>query len=252
MRNPRGSAGVTLIEVTIASVVFGLMIVLLMGMLGRAMGSAEMDLSQTYAEDNVQNAVDTIIHDLKETSPAKVSFFQFVEDGRTQTAIVFPSARDQNNQFVYKIGAEVQSQPVWQCVRVYCYVPQNGRDDGYIYRYADYSPRSYTNPITVSTISATQIKLSDKTTFQRDGTVGANQSIITLSGRFSQLESAVPATEGPADFVMDPDLIDFAIQDQQVRPLRLTVRSEVDHRFPGLAGSVITTLTNEVLSRNRN
>jgi prepilin-type N-terminal cleavage/methylation domain-containing protein len=252
-RNSRGQAGYTLLEVVIASSIFALLIALIMGMLGRAMGSAEMDLSQTFVEDQVQNAVDSIIDDLKETSPAKVTFYQFAENGRPQTAICFPSARDVNGQFIYKVAGQVQSSPVWQCVRVYCFCPGGGGNGGWIRRFEDYSLRSYTNPISVTSVTTTQIKLSDGTIFQRNGTSSGNQRMTTVPGYFVQMESAVPADEGPADFTLDPDLVEFAIQDQELRPLRLTIRAEVEHKYPTLrGGSVITTLTNEVLSRNRN
>jgi prepilin-type N-terminal cleavage/methylation domain-containing protein len=253
IRNPKGAAGFTLLEVVIASSIFALLICLLMGMLGRAMGSTEMDVRQTLTEDQVQNAVDDIIQDLKETSPAKVTFFQFVDDGRTQTAITFPCARSETNDFVFTVSGQVQYQPVWQCVRVYCFVSEPNMLGGWIKRYDDYSVRSYTNPITVSNITASTITLSDGTTFNRGGPAKADQKIVTVPGRFFQMESAVPADEGPTDFTMDPDLIDFAVVDQEIRPLRLTIRSEVEHQYPGLAGgTVVTTLTNEVLSRNRN
>lgn len=253
MRNARNRAGYSLLEVLIASSIFSLLIAMLMGMLGRAMGTAQMDLNQTHIEDQVQNAVDRIIQDLKETTPAKVTFYQFMEDGRTQTAFAFPCARDQNDSFTYRVGGVVQNKPVWQSIRVYCYVPQAGINGGFIRRFDDYSARSYTNSISVTNITATTITLSDGTTFQRNGAVAANQRIIVLGGRFTQLEAAVPAMEGPVDFGLDPELIEDAIQDQEVRPLRLTIRSEVAHTFQGLVGgNVITTLTNEVLSRNRN
>ncbi len=253
MRNARNRAGYNLLEVVIASSIFGLLIAMLMGMFGRAMGSAEMDLNQTHIEGQVQDAVDRIIQDLKETTPAKVTFYQFVEDGRAQTAFAFPCARDQNDSFIYRSGGAVQNQPVWQSIRVYCYITQPGINGGFIRRYDDYTLRSYTNSISVTNITATTITLSDGTKFQRDGTVAANQKILVLGGLFVQLEAAVPVMEEAVDFAIDPDLIEDAIQDQEVRPLRLTIRSEVAHRFPGLVGgSVVTTLTNEVLSRNRN
>jgi type II secretory pathway pseudopilin PulG len=256
MRNGRASAGHTLLEVLIASSVLALLICLLMGMLGRAMGSAEMDMAQTYAEENVQNAVDRMIDDLKETSPAKVTFYQFAEGGRPQTALVFPCARDMGGSFVYKQGGAVQPQPVWQSVKVYCYAPEPGCTWGYVRKYEDFKPRSYTNPISVTSVTSTKIILSDGTQFNRDGTEGPSQRIKPLAGQFVQLEAGLPApgtVEEGAAFEVDPELIEQAIQDQTVRPLRLTVRSELQNRYPGLSGTtVITTLTNEVLSRNRN
>jgi len=256
MRCARKSAGFTLLEVVIATSIFALLICLVMGMLERAMGSAAMDMEQTYVEDQVQNAVDTVIADLKETSPAKVTFYQFVEGGRGQTALALPSARNLTGSFIYKIGTAVQPQPVWQCVRVYCYVPQSTGDWGEIKRFEDYSPRSYTNQVAVTNVTANEVILSDGTRFNRRGPQKANQRVVTLFGRFVQLEAGLPApgaVEEGAAFEVDPELVENGVQDQNIRPLRLTVRSEVAHKYPGLAGSsVITTLTNEVLSRNRN
>ena len=253
MRSASKSAGFTLLETVIASAIFALLIALVMGMLGRAIGSAEMDLEQSFIEDQVQNAVDDIIQDLKETDPSMVNFYQFDEDGRTQTAITFPSARDTNGTFIFKVGGEVQNEPVWQSIRVYCYVQVAGQDGGWIYRYEDFSARGYTNPITVTNVTATTITVSDGTTFNRRGPLGANQSLLRLPGRFVQLVAEVPVDDGEVGWEEDPDLIEDVIVDKQVRPLRMTIRSEVAHKYPGLAGgSVITTLTNEVLSRNRN
>jgi prepilin-type N-terminal cleavage/methylation domain-containing protein len=253
MKYARAQAGYTLLEVVIASSIFALLIAMVMGMLGRATGSAEMDLEQTHIEDQVQNAVDAIIDDMKETSPADVCFYQFTEEGRSQTALCFPCARDINNDFIFMVGGQIQSRPVWQCIRVYCWSSDGSGRGGWIRRYEDYSLRSYTNPVSVTNVNANTIQLSDGTTFQREGPAGADQRITFVPGRFVQMEAAVPPDSGPVTFTVDPDLIEFAVQDQQLRPLRLTIRSEVAHKFPGLAGgSVITTLTNEVLSRNRN
>jgi type II secretory pathway pseudopilin PulG len=254
-RRGRSQAGHTLLEVVVASTVFALVVTMVMGMLSWTLGLTEIDMAQTHCEEQVQNAVDQVTGDLKETTPAKVTFYQFAEDGRAQTAICFPSARDLNNNFIYTLDGEVQSSPVWQSIAVYCYVSVPGQNGGWIYRYNDFSARSYTNPISVTSVTADTIALSDGTTFSRRGNPGAGQARLIIPGRFVQLYSELPATgdEGDVDFTLNPDLLDDAIQDIEVRPLRLTIRGEVEHRAPMLMGDVVvTTLTNEVLGRNRN
>ena len=226
--------GMTLLETIIATTIFAAMIVSALGLLSQVVNTADTDMAQTFAEDQVQNAADAIVMDLKETSPQLCSFYSFTEDGRQQTAIVFPCARNQNGRFIYKNGTAVSPVPIWQSVRIYCYAgdPAAGRDDGFIFRYDDYSPRSYTNPITVTQLTDSQIRLSDGTVFSRQGALSANQRRTILPGRFIALWAERDATTGK-------------------------IRMNVQSRFRQKGGpvgreNITVTLSNEVLSRNRN
>ncbi|MCX7806544.1 MAG: type II secretion system GspH family protein [Planctomycetota bacterium] len=226
--------GMTLLEVVIATTIFAAMIVAALGLMGQVVDTADTDMSQAFAEEQVQNAADTIVLDLKETSPQLCWFYQFTEDGRNQTAIVFPCARNQAGRFIYKVGTNVSPTPVWQSIRVYCYAgdPAAGRDDGYIYRYDDYNTRSYTNPITVTSITSAEIRLSDGTRFNRTGSLSANQTRTIVQGRFTSLSATRDATTGK---------------------IRMNVQSRYRQRGGPLGTDFITvTLSNEVLSRNRN
>ena len=226
--------GMTLLEVTIATTIFAAMVVAALGLMGQVVDTADTDMSQTFAEEQVQNAADTIVMDLKETSPQLCSFYQFTEDGRNQTAIVFPCARNQAGKFIYKVGTTVNPTPIWQSIRVYCYVgdPSTGRDDGYICRYDDYNARSYTNHITITSITPSEIRLSDGTRFSRTGALSANQTRTIISGRFISLSATRDATTGK---------------------IRMNVQSRYRQRVGPMGTDFITvTLSNEVLSRNRN
>jgi len=218
--------GFTLIEVMVAMGVFGVVILFTFSTLNQAANEASIDTKSTKIEDQLQYSVDTIIQDLKETSPSLVSLFSF--EGQTQTAIVFPTARDQNGQFyLYKAGETVQSTPDWQGVKVYAYAPDpTGQTDGRICCYGDYNWHSYTNPITVAALDAGTIRLSDGTSFSRTGAAKNGQQIRPLAGEFASLTATGTS------------------------PITLTVTSRLHHQAYDI--DVPMSLTNEVMSRNRN
>jgi len=240
MKRREREAGFTLLEVMVAGAIMSGLMVVVMVMLGRASDVAATDLIQTHAEDNIQNVVDELVRDLKETSPSLVTFYQYTwqidpaDPGRVepQTAACFPSARRMSDHgFVFQDGGgEVQSEPVWQCLRVYCYVDDPNEFGGSIIRYEDYSARSYAGAVSVTSIDSTRIRLSDGTNINlAKGAQGFNQRRVVISGRFSQL-----LLQGP-------------------EPIRLTVQTEYQQQSAKLRGSrTAVTLINEVLSRNRN
>ena len=198
MNRGRASAGFTLLEALIASLIFGLVIVLTLSLCGHAASQAEIDILQTHVENQVQDAVDEIVADLKETSPSLRTAYDFAENGWTQTALVFPTARKrviagdpESGSFIYTdASGQVQSQPQWQGLEVICLAPNSGGTDGGLFKYVDYAPRSYTGPVSVTAVTGSQIKLSDGTVFfrsKRDGPEGANQLRRQIQGRFLQV-----------------------------------------------------------------
>ena len=228
MGRGKRQAGVTLLETLVASGIFALLIGMVMGMFARLVTSSEMDILQTQVENQVQDAVDDVVRDIKETAPILYSSYDFTEGGYTQSALCFPTARDKAKaQFTYKIGTVVQSQPVWQAMEVVCYVKNPNSTDGWLYKYTDYNAHSYVNPIKVSSVTTSQITLSDGTKFSRLGTLSANQKRVQIQGRFIQ------------------------VMTQGTSPVQLTVRSACKEKVIR-GGLLITTLTNEALSRNHN
>ena len=254
MRQGRDRAGFTLLEVIIASIIFALLIVMTMSLLSHSLSTAEMDILQTHVENQVQDAVDVVVQDLKETSPRLRTTYAFAEGGFTQTAICFPTARNQaTGAFIYKKGTVVQSSPVWQAMEIVCYVKNPNRNDGWVYKYFDYSTtRNYANPVTVTSITSSQIRLSDNTTISRLGALAGNQKRVQVQGRFLQIQAQMPCQV--CSFMPLPaTLVCPSCGASSPGPMQLTVRSSCEHQAATLRGStVVTTLTNEALSRNEN
>jgi hypothetical protein len=127
---------------------------------------------------------------LLESRPSLVAFYTYTRDGRNQTAISFPTARNrQGNYVLMDADGNVFGTPLWQAVCVYAYA------DGMVRRYMDFSPRSYGSPISVISIDETQMRLSDGTVFNLDGTpLNANQAIWPLldNARRFEAQDAIP------------------------------------------------------------
>jgi prepilin-type N-terminal cleavage/methylation domain-containing protein len=260
------NAGFSLIEVMVAMTIFAMVMALTMVILKWSVEEAGMDLVQTYTENQVQDAVDSIVKDLKETSPALCTFKNFNDaQGRIQTAICFPTARVRGTD-VFKVdnSGTVAGRPVWQGVIVYCIVPNTGQTNGSIYKYVDYTARAYTGPLYVSSVTDTQITvtLPDGTTtavFSRQNPVvpTANQTAVPLQGRFRQLSaqmSLMTCWNCDTEFIPRPPTFACPTCGQAgAGAIQLTLSSEVQNGVAQLRGtSVITTLTNEALSRNQN
>jgi prepilin-type N-terminal cleavage/methylation domain-containing protein len=266
MSDARNRAGFTLIEVMVAMSIFAIVMALTMGILKWSVEEAGTDIIQTYTENQVQEAVDQIVRDLKETSPALFTFDDFTDaNGLRQTAICFPTARARsNNVFQVDVGGTVLGKPVWQGVMVYLVSPNAGKDSNTIYKFVDYSARSYTGPLRVSQVTATQV-----TVVMPDGTVTAvfprqnrfavtgNQTMLPLQGQFRQLTaqmSEMVCWNCDTQFIPTPP--GFACPkcgQTGAGAIQLTVSSEINESTGQLRhASVITTLTNEALSRNQN
>ncbi|HOX05724.1 MAG TPA: type II secretion system protein [Planctomycetota bacterium] len=254
-------AGFTLLEIIVAMSIFAIVAVLTLGMLKRSAETASMDLIQTHTENQVQEAVDSIVRDLKETSPALCTFANFNDaQGRAQTAICFPTARARaSGAFQTESMGVISGRPVWQGAVVYAIGP-----DGVIFKYVDYSARAYTGPLYVSAVTA-----NDITVCMPDGTVtavfsrvnrpaaGGPQTAVPLQGRFRQLAAQMSRTtcwNCSTEFIpMPPGFTCPTCAQAGAGAIQLTVSSEIEHRTSQLSGTnVITTLTNEALSRNQN
>jgi prepilin-type N-terminal cleavage/methylation domain-containing protein len=266
MEADRRRPGFTLIEVMVAMTIFALVMSLTLGILKWSVEQAGMDIIQTYSENQIQDAVDKIVRDLKETSPALCTFMNYNDaQGRVQTAFCFPTARARaSDEFQVASGGVVSGRPLWQGVIVYCMAPNRGQTNGTIFKYVDYSPRSYTGPLYVSSVTDAQI-----TVCLPDGAVtavfpranraglGANQTMEPLQGQFRQLlaqMSSMTCWNCSTEFTPRPPAFACPTCAQAgAGAIQLTVSSEVEHRTAQLSGTnVITTLTNEALSRNQN
>ncbi len=190
--NTSRAGGFSLLEVTIASTIMGLIILACLDFLAASSNFYSVDTNQTHLEWRLQYALDDIVSDLKETKPDRVEVFDFVDGpgGLNQTAIVFPTARNSNDQFIYTDGTgAVQAHPVWQGIAVYAFYSDKPGEPGFLCKYIDYSTtRNYETAITITAITATTITLSDGTTFNRalEGTSG-NQFGLRLMSDFAQI-----------------------------------------------------------------
>ncbi|GIW73279.1 MAG: hypothetical protein KatS3mg102_2821 [Planctomycetota bacterium] len=162
---PRDERGFSLLELVVA----GAVLVVLLGLIGAVLAeSAELSASRgvlMHAETAAQARLFDLRLELMETNPAHVSVLSFSDPllagGGPQAALAFSSARDPQGAFQMSNG-----RPVWQAVVVYCpYGDPN--EGGQLRRYADYTPRSY--PVSIVSVDATQIRLSDGTVLPRAG-----------------------------------------------------------------------------------
>lgn len=190
--------GHTLLEVTLASALLGVTIFVALEFLGQMSDAHGLTVARTEMQRRLQFGLDQIVSDLKETNPGKVQIHDFTDGpgNASQTAIVFPTARDQNGQFIFTAGGAVQLEPVWQGVAVLAFYGPTAGEPGMLCRYVDYGSHNYSNDITVTSLTATQITLSDGTVFQRSlvGQSG-NQIGTVLAPHFAQLvrDPAPPA-----------------------------------------------------------
>jgi Zn finger protein HypA/HybF involved in hydrogenase expression len=252
--------------VVVAMTIFAIVMALTMGILRWSVEEAGMDIVQTHTENQVQEAVDRIVWDLKETSPSLFTFRDFVDaNNLRQTAICFPTARARGTgDFTVETGGTVPGHPVWQGVVVYFIAPNTGQSNGTIFKYVDYTARAYTGALHVSQVTSTQV-----TVVMPDGTVAAvfprsnrfavngNQTMEPLQGQFRQLSaqmSRMTCWNCSREFVPTPP--SFACPgcgQAGAGAIQLTLSSEIDRSTGQLRNaSVITTLTNEALSRNQN
>lgn len=177
-------AGMTLIEVTIATAVLGVLIAMFFTSLRTTTDAARMVMANAYYEARLQYALDEVTRDLLETRPSLVTFYVYARDGLDHTAICFPTARDRNLNYVLRDATgQVSATPLWQGIIVYAYA------NGFVRRYADYTPRSYGSAINITSIDANQITLQDGTRFNLNGSETANQRIDTILDHARRFEA---------------------------------------------------------------
>lgn len=182
--------GLTIVEMMIATAVAGAVILISIFTVTSAARSARFNIVHSHYESRLQTALDDVAMYVLESRPSLVTFHPYVRDGRNQTALAFPTARNrQGNYVLMDAGGNVSATPLWQAMVVYAYA------DGMVRRYMDFSPRSYGSPISVVSVGETQMRLSDGTVFNLDGTpVNANQLIMPVLDNARRFEavSAVP------------------------------------------------------------
>ena len=182
--------GLTIIEMMIATAVAGVVILISIFSVTSAARSARFNIVHSHYESRLQTALDDVSMYLLESRPSLVSFYPYSRDGRNQTAIVFPTARNrQGNYVLMDEDGNVSGTPLWQAIAVYAY------SDGMVRRYMDFRPRSYGSPISVVSMDEEQMRLSDGTTFNLNGKpLNANQQswpILDNARRF-EAQDAVP------------------------------------------------------------
>lgn len=230
-------SGMTLIEVAVASTVFSVIILICLEFLAVSMRFYAVDTTQVHMEWRLQSALDDLVLDLKETSPLRMQVYDFNDglNNKAQTAVIFPTARNAADQFVYSSGGAVQAKPVWQGIVVYAFYSPMAGQPGYLCKYIDYNVgRNYDNTITITSLTSTTITLSDGTTFNRalKGTSG-NQFGDWKMADFGQL---VRDPEPPTAMTLPISL-------------KLTAEQAVDE----LQGdSIQATSSTGIMSRNEN
>lgn len=230
--------GFSLLEVTIATAVLGLLMLMCLSFLSTASLLYGVDTAQTDMEAKLQTHLDEVVLELKETSPSLVSTYDFNDgpDNVDQTAIVFPSARSKDSDsFVFEKSGEVQTIPVWQGIVVYAFYGATTGKPGSLVRYVNYSTtRDYTAAITIKSITSSTITLSDNTAITRSlESTSGNTRAKRLMDDFAQMVR----DPGPPDSVELP----------------LCVKLVAQKEITEMGGEAITAETSTaVMSRNAN
>lgn len=257
--------GFTLVELMIATAVIATVIGLSMVILKQASDSAAEITVQAHHENRLQEALSDMVMRAVESNPSRVTLFGYDEaDGTRQGIIVFPTARDADDDFRYvDATGNIVVTPQWQGLVIYA-VSNNA-----LYRYIDYNFRTYTNAAYVRQIDATTITVYDGAgdiTLNRDGTpANAGQNVTKLLDNVKHLfayyevlldPGPPPVYEHYPPFVGEEgshsEWVASGTRYENVEPpvhLEIEVEIPVEHR----AGqTLVISLDTSVLARNQN
>lgn len=249
-RRPR-SVGMTLLEVTIATVVLAVVAYLAIDVSSRGAQFAAVLTHEAHAQARAQLALAGLSRSLRESTADQVCPFRVpapagdvivLETGEQlpadQVFLCYPVARGPDGPFAFHDGAgSVLQEPRWQGVVVI------GHHAGALREYVHYDadlPFSGEAPIRISAVSATTITLSCGVTFDRAGAVGANQRSRVLLQDVAQLEA--------------PNYVTGAVlassQPLQLRLIAVDTVGRAPHASGGY--TVSASFQTGVMSRNRN
>lgn len=247
----------TLLEVTIASVLVAVLTLACLDFMDKSTRINIMSITKTDMERRLQFAIDEVVATLRETSTRKLSYldFQAGPGNNWQTALVFPTARDINGDYIFTSDSgTIMSTPVWQGIVIYAFYAPVAGEPGRLMKYVDYTPgRNYDNMISIAGITATTITLNDNlnTTFPRatPSTLG-NQIITIVSDDIAQFVHEGP--DAPAPLVFETDASGNPLPDAKLVTsliLKVVAQKEISE----LGGEDIQVMsTTGVLSRNQN
>jgi prepilin-type N-terminal cleavage/methylation domain-containing protein len=251
-RNMRVNSGFTLLELMIVTAIIATVIGLSMVMLKQAGDDARTNILMSHYESRLQTTLDDIVMHSIESSSTKMSLYAYDRDGKRHTVIVFPTARDRDDEYIFTgVGGVPSPTPVWQALVVYAY------SNGSIYRYMDFTPRVYTNRPYVQNIDNTTITVYDGTKdiyFNLDGTPrNANQTVWKVLDHASSLLAFMPQSDDPPYNQEPPGQGALTTRRYDIyrQPVNLRVEAEVpiEHRE---GATIVISLGTGVLTRNQN
>ncbi|MBX3467800.1 MAG: prepilin-type N-terminal cleavage/methylation domain-containing protein [Planctomycetes bacterium] len=250
MTDRRRRRGLTLLEVMIATVVLGVLVAVAFDLTSRAAQFSAISGHKAHVQAKAQLGLALLSTLVRESTADQVCPFRIVdppggtitfESGAqvpaSQVFLCFPVPRGPDGLFAFHQGGTVLSEPRWQGIAVI------GHHAGTLREYVQYGaglPFSGANPIRISAVSPTTITLTNGTTFDRAGAVGANQTSRVLVNDVAQLES--------------PNYTTGAVLGGQPLQLRLTLLDRVRTTSinQGAGFVVVASFETGILARNRN
>lgn len=246
------TAGMTLLEIMISMVILAVLMALAFDLTSRSAQFSAITAHEAHAQAKAQLALAQLSTLVRESTADQVCPFRLVagagdvivfESGTSvpahQVFLCFPVPRGPDGMFAFHDGAGgVLQEPSWRGIKV---VGVHGTTLREYVQYGAALPYSSTNPIRISSVTATTITLTNGTTFDRAGATTANQTSRVLLQDVAQLE-APNYTTGQV------------LASSQPLQLRLTVldRVRTSSLNKGAGYVVAAAFETGVLARNRN
>ncbi|MCO5170322.1 MAG: prepilin-type N-terminal cleavage/methylation domain-containing protein [Planctomycetes bacterium] len=243
-------AGLSLLEVMVAMAVLAVLVLMAFSLTSHAAQFSAISGHKAHVQAKAQLALATLSTLVRESTADQVCPFRTTdppggtitfESGATipatQVFLCFPVPRGPDGLFAFHQGGAVLSEPRWQGVAVV------GYHAGTVREYVQFGtglPFSGANPIRISAVSATTITLTNGTTFDRAGAVGAGQTSRVLVHDVAQLES--------------PNYVTGQLLGGQPLQLKLTLldRVRTSSINQGAGFTVVASFETGILARNRN
>lgn len=186
----RRESGLTLLEVLIATTLLAVLLLLCLDITATATKSSSTATALTDAQIILHTQMESIFAELLEANPAYVWTATFADpliSGQTRQAIIFLTARRQDNSFQIVNGV-----PSWQSIIVYCPFTSVEADGSILHQLKRYVylsvPSLYTGDGFTLTFAATAstLTLPQGVTFSRDGGTSMlrNLSTMTVTGSY--------------------------------------------------------------------